>query len=223
MKKAIVLSSGGVDSTTCITWAINNYGHDNVALLSVFYGQRHSKELEAADRVAIYYGLVDRKYAFDLSKVFENSQCPLLAHSKEEVPEESYADQMAKGTKRVSTYVPFRNGLMLSVAASFADSLWPNEDIDIVYGAHADDVAVAAYADCSIQFVTAMSNAIAEGTYGKIKVVAPFVKNTKVEVVKYGLAHGTPYKYTWSCYEGHDKACGRCGTCLDRILSLIHI
>lgn len=217
MKKAAVLCSGGLDSTTCLAWAIEHYGKDNVIALSVYYGQRHSKELEASKAVAEYYGLADKSYSFDLSEIFANSSCALLKHSKNEVPEESYAEQMAKGSKRVSTYVPFRNGLMLSTAASFADSIFPGEQVDIIYGAHADDVAVAAYADCSIQFVQAMSKAIAEGTYNKIRVVAPFVEHTKAAIVKYGLAHKVPYQLTWSCYEGHDKPCGKCGTCLDRL------
>ena len=217
MKKAIVLSSGGVDSTTCIAWAIEHYGKENIALLSIYYGQRHAKELEAAKAIAAFYGLEDKKYEFDLSTIFANNKsCPLLQQSTNKVPEKAYAEQMAEGPARVSTYVPFRNGLMLSVAASYADSLWPGEEVSIIYGAHADDVSVAAYADCSIAFVNAMSKAISEGTYNKIKVVAPFVESTKAGVIRYGLSQGVPYQLTWSCYAGHDKACGKCGTCIDR-------
>ena len=119
-KKALVLNSGGVDSTTCVAIAIDELGKENVATVSAFYGQKHSKELEAADKVAKYYGV--KHYVIDLSKtgIMDESECPLLAGRKEEIRHESYADQIAHdGEGMVRTYVPFRNGLLLSSVAVY--------------------------------------------------------------------------------------------------------
>lgn len=215
MKKAIVLSSGGVDSTTCVGVALKDVGSENVSTVSVFYGQKHNKELECAEKVAEFYNV--KHYVLDLSNVLQYSNCSLMKNSTEEIPMMSYADQIEKnGEGKVSTYVPFRNGLMLSAVAALAQSIYPDDDVDIYLGAHADDAAGRAYADCSEEFTSAMNTAIVIGTYGKVRVVAPLVNLNKAGVVKLGLSIDVPYKYTWSCYSGGDKPCGHCGTCIDR-------
>ena len=211
--KALVLSSGGVDSTTALALAVIRYGKDNVIALSVSYGQKHDKEIQAAKAVSAFYGV--EQLFLDLSKIFQYSNCSLLQQSTEEIPEESYAMQIEKteGEKPVSTYVPFRNGLFLSSAASIALS----KDCSVIlYGAHADDSAGFAYSDCSPMFNDAMNQAIFEGSGHQLKVEAPFVNMTKAEVVKMGLELNAPYELTWSCYEGKDVPCGKCGTCIDR-------
>ena len=140
-----------------------------------------------------------------------------MKNSTEDIPMMSYAEQIEKnGEGKVSTYVPFRNGLMLSAVAALAQSIYPDDDVDIYLGAHADDAAGRAYADCSEEFTSAMNTAIVIGTYGKVRVVAPLVNLNKAGVVKLGLSIDVPYKYTWSCYSGGDKPCGHCGTCIDR-------
>lgn len=210
--KAIVLSSGGVDSTTCLAVAVDKYGADNVISLSVYYGQKHNKELEAARAVADYYKV--RHIELDLKPIFEDSNCSLLMQNDTEIPKESYAEQLNKsGGEPVSTYVPFRNGLFLSVAASIAIS---NGCKEIYYGAHADDAAGNAYPDCSDEFTNAMRKAINLGSGCGLTIKAPFVNHNKAEVVKRGLELNVPYELTWSCYEGGDKPCGKCGTCIDR-------
>lgn len=217
-KKAIVLSSGGVDSTTCLSVAIDELGIENVSTVSVFYGQKHSKELECAKRIADHYGV--KHYELDLSSIFKYSNCSLLSQSTEEIVHESYAEQIAKdGEGMVRTYVPFRNGLMLSAVASLAVSIYPDDMVDIYLGAHADDAAGNAYADCSEEFTTTIGAAISIGTYGKVNLKAPLVNLNKAEVVREGLKLGTPYHLTWSCYEGGDKPCGTCGTCIDRAIA----
>ena len=158
--KALVLFSGGIDSTTALGLAIKKYGKDQVIALSVSYGQKHDKEIRAA-----------------------------------------------------IAYVPFRNGLFLSSAASIALS---KECGVIYYGAHADDSAGFAYPDCSPVFNQAMNEAIWEGSGHQLKIEAPFVNVSKAEVVRIGLELGVPYELTWSCYEGGEKPCGKCGTCIDR-------
>lgn len=211
--KALVLSSGGVDSTTALALAVSRYGKDNVIALSVSYGQKHDKEIQAAKAVSAFYGV--EQLFLDLSKIFQYSNCSLLQQSTEEIPEESYAKQIEKteGEKPVSTYVPFRNGLFLSSAASIALS---KDCRVILYGAHADDSAGFAYPDCSPVFNDAMNQAIFEGSGHQLKVEVPFVNMTKAEVVKMGLDLNVPYELTWSCYEGKDEPCGKCGTCIDR-------
>ena len=212
--KILVLSSGGVDSTTCLAMAVKEVGAENVLALSIYYGQKHDKEIRASRAVADYYGVP--RLELDLSLIFSGSNCSLLKQSTEDIPHETYAAQIEKtgGTSPVSTYVPFRNGLFLSAAASVALSHGCGK---IMYGAHADDAAGSAYPDCSLAFVTAMQASIREGTGGQLILEAPFVSVTKADVVKTGLALNVPYELTWSCYEGKDKPCGTCGTCLDRI------
>lgn len=211
--KALVLSSGGVDSTTALALAIEKYGKENVVALAVSYGQKHDKELRAAKAVAEYYGV--EQLFLDLSLIFQYSNCSLLQQSDQEIPEESYAQQIEKtgGTTPVSTYVPFRNGLFLSAAASVALS---KECSVIYYGAHADDAAGAAYPDCSQAFHDAMNQAIYEGSGKQLRIEAPFVGKTKADIVALGLKYHVPYQLTWSCYEGKEEPCGKCGTCIDR-------
>ena len=105
---------------------------------------------------------------------------------------------------------------MLSVCASLAQSIFEDDETDILIGAHEDDAIVNAYADCSVEFIDTISKSITIGTYGKVKVVAPFYKTNKAAIVKKGLELGTPYEMTWSCYEGGEKPCGKCATCIDR-------
>lgn len=210
--KALVLFSGGIDSTTCLAIAVEKYGKENVTALSISYGQKHTKEIEAADNIADYYG-IEHIY-LDLAKIFEYSDCSLLKHSAMDIPEESYAQQLKKTDgKPVSTYVPFRNGLFLASAASIALSKGCSV---IYYGAHSDDAAGNAYPDCSDEFNRSMGKAIYTGSGNQLKIEAPFVNCTKADVVKKGLELGVPYELTWSCYQGGDKPCGKCGTCIDR-------
>lgn len=211
-RKALVLCSGGVDSTTLLAKAVEEYGAQNVVALSISYGQKHLREIEAARAVAGHYGVEQR--FLDLAAIFADSQCSLLAHSDEAIPQGAYAEQQAQADgSAVSTYVPFRNGLFLSSAASMALSLGCSV---VYYGAHHDDWAGSAYPDCSPEFVDAMGSAIALGTGGDLRLEAPFVNASKGDIVREGLALGVPYELTWSCYEGGERPCGACATCLDR-------
>lgn len=210
--KALVLFSGGLDSSTCLGLAITKYGKSNVLALSLSYGQKHKKELESAENISQYYGV--KRVQLDVNKIFEKSKCSLLCHSDDDVPLESYAKQLEEtGGKPVSTYVPFRNGLFLSIAASVAISYGCEV---IYYGAHADDAAGNAYPDCSKVFNDAISEAITLGSGGKLLVIAPFIEKNKAQVVEIGLKLRVPYEKTWSCYKGEEKPCGKCGTCIDR-------
>lgn len=216
-EKALVLSSGGVDSTTLLAIACDRYGKENVTALSIYYGQKHKKEIEASDKTAEYYGVEHIK--LDLSAIFKYSDCSLLADSHAEIPHETYAEQLTKTDGApVSTYVPFRNGLFLSAAASVALSKGCTL---LMYGAHADDAAGNAYPDCSEAFVSAMNSAIYEGSGKQLRIEAPFAGMNKAAVVAEGKKLGVPYELTWSCYEGGDEPCRVCGTCRDRRAAFI--
>lgn len=211
--KAVVLLSGGIDSTTCLAIAVRKYGAENVTALTAYYGQKHARELESAKKVAEFYHVEHAEC--NLSKVFAFSECPLLNGSKNAIPHKSYSEQLEEkgGSGTVDTYVPFRNGLLLSYAAAVAISIGAGF---IYYGAHADDAAGRAYPDCTPEFKWAIDNAIYEGSGHLCAIEAPLLYMNKAEVVKTGLQLGAPYHLTWSCYEGGEKPCGTCGTCLDR-------
>ena len=211
--KATVLLSGGLDSTTCLALAVKKFGRENVAAISIFYGQRHEKELSCAKKIAEHYGV--NHYEFDAAQVMAYSNSALMNTSTKNLEPTTYGEQVKKNP-RVETYVPFRNGLMLSMAASFTDGIFDGTDAEIFIGVHQDDSAVNAYADCSEDFIRAMNQAVEIGTYGKIKIVAPFLGKTKADIVKMGLELNAPYKLTWSCYERGEIPCGKCATCRDR-------
>lgn len=211
--KAMILFSGGLDSTTALAMAVREYGAENCVALSIYYGQRHEKEIKCAKAIAKHYDV--ERYTLDVSKIFKNSECALLKGRKEQIQNGSYDEQIkiAEG-EAVTTYVPYRNGLFLSVAASMALSLRCDE---IYYGAHRDDAAGNAYPDCSEEFNTAISEAIYQGSGKKVKIIAPFIDKTKADIVSIGMKLDVPYELTWSCYKGGEKPCGKCGTCIDRI------
>ena len=211
--KAAVLASGGVDSTTALAQAVERYGAAKVTAVSVLYGQKHIKELEAAEKIASYYGV--EHISVDAAPLFQYSRASLLQGSPEPVPKECYADQLKKtqGKAPVSTCVEFRNGISLSAAAGIALNLGSE---DVIYSAHADDAAGAAYPDCSPAFFEAMAAAVWEGSGRQIRLEAPFLAMNKAAVVEIGLRLRVPYELTWSCYEGGAEPCGQCGTCRDR-------
>ena len=210
--KAVVLLSGGLDSSTCLAVALEKHPAKEVLAVNMYYGQRHDREMRSAREIARFYGV--ELMEMDLSIIFSKSDCSLLKTSKNDIPEGSYEEQQKKTPgKPVSTYVPFRNGLMLSAAASIAVSTGASE---VYFGAHADDAAGNAYPDCSVHFTDMMKSAILEGTDYQVELVAPFIENTKAEIVERGTALGVPYELTWSCYEGGEHPCGKCGTCIDR-------
>lgn len=215
MKKILVLSSGGLDSTVLLYKAVKEVGADNVIALNIYYGQKHDKEMEYANWQYEHLGI--RSYTCNLAQAFSFNvnSCSLIKGSNKEIKHETYAQQL-EADKFVNSYVPFRNGLFLSYAASVAIQLGCD---DIYYGAHADDAAGNAYPDCSPDFIEHMTQAIKIGTAETITMRAPLWKLNKAGVVKLGLELGMTheeFEHTWSCYEGKETPCGTCGTCRDR-------
>ena len=136
-----------------------------------------------------------------------------MEHSNKKIEEKTYEEQY-KGKENITSYVPFRNGVLLSIATALGQSLFENEEVEIILGNHKDDFA---YSDCSTEFTSKMCEAIKEGTNGLVTFEAPIVNMTKEEIIKKGLELDVPYNMTWSCYKGGDKACGKCASCLCRL------
>ena len=215
MEKALVLFSGGIDSTICLALAIKKYGIKNVVALSINYGQRNEKELEAAKSIAKFYKV--NHEIINISNLFKYSNSSMLKSSSKEIPKETYSKQLKKinENERVSTNVPFRNGLMLSICASYA---LENGYSVIYYGIHREDgVAYSLYPDCSFEFNYYMNLAIEAGTGNDVSIYAPLVNYGKSEIIKIGLDENVPFELTWTCYISDDFPCGECTACLDRI------
>lgn len=207
-KKLVQIFSGGMDSTTLL-YHLLSQGWE-VHTLSFNYGQRHKKELDAAKEIVkdlLHEGRQVANYEVDLSTIK-----PLLKSSQTgdiSVPHGHYAEENMK-----QTVVPNRNMIMLSIASGYALSI---EAPEVYYGAHGGDHAV--YPDCRREFVQALNKTLIEADWKTVQIRAPFLSFTKTEIVKLGHDLGVPFEKTWTCYEGEDLACGRCGTCTERLLS----
>ena len=210
MTKGIILLSGGLDSAVLLALRKVQEGDECIAL-TLSYGQKHQKEILAAEQVAKYYGV--EHLTMDVSPLFaiNPSASSLLRGSSKSIPMEKYAGVP-------STYVPFRNGLFLSAATALALQLNASY---VALAIHANDGAGnAAYPDCSEEFSDAMGRAIYLGSGIRISLKAPFVRASKAFIVSTGLRLGVPFHLTWSCYAGGDKPCGTCGTCIDRKVAM---
>jgi 7-cyano-7-deazaguanine synthase len=205
--QAYVSLSGGLDSSTCLGIAVQNHGAENVHAVSLDYGQRHKKEMEQAKLVCAFYGVDHRIIQLP------NIPKSMLTDTSIEVPNMAYKDVVGVSP----TYVPFRNGLLISTLAALA-SPSPNGDEHnhIYFGAHAEDAENDAYPDCRLDFIGAMGAAIYIGTYHRVRLHAPLIEMSKAEVVWKGAEVNTPFELTWSCYKGEELHCGTCMTCRAR-------
>ena len=200
MKDSVIIISGGMDSTTLLYEM-----KDRIALgISFDYGSNHNaREIRFAELHCSRLGI--KHIVIKLGFMHEYFKSSLLSGA-EAIPEGHYADENMK-----STVVPFRNGIMLSIAVGIAES----EGLKYVMMAnHGGDHAI--YPDCRPEFVQAMSEASKAGTYPGIEVLAPYTDLTKTDIALRGKKLGIDYSETWSCYKGGDKHCGKCGTCVER-------
>lgn len=200
MKDSLLVLSGGMDSTTML------YEYqDRIALaLSFHYGSNHNdKELAFAklhcQRLGIEHIIIPLQF---IKEHFNSS----LLQGSEAIPEGNYNEQNMK-----STVVPFRNGIMLAIAAGMAE----NRGLQyIMLANHGGDHTI--YPDCRPEFVKAMDSAVCAGTWNNVRLLTPYTNITKAEIARHGLQLGINYDETWSCYKGGDKPCGVCGTCRER-------
>ena len=199
-KNSVIIVSGGMDSITLL------YDHkDEIALgISFDYGSNHNaREIPFAkmhcERLGIKHITINLDF---MHQYFKSS----LLDGAEAIPEGHYADDNMK-----STVVPFRNGIMLSIAIGIAES----NNLDQVFIAnHGGDHTI--YPDCRPEFINAIDAAATAGTYNNVKVVAPYTKITKSDIARIGKKLGIDYTETWSCYKGGEVHCGKCGTCVER-------
>lgn len=208
MVNAVVLLSGGLDSTTTLAQAIAD--GCNVTALSFRYGQRHTKELVSAANVAKFFNVKHVIVDIDLS-MFRSA----LTRPEIDVPENRDESQM--GQDIPVTYVPARNIIMMSVAAGLCESV----DADRIY-IGANIVDYSGYPDCRPEFFEAFEKMIAVGTKAgveghPIRICTPILHSSKADIVRLGKKLGAPLHLTWSCYEGGEKACGRCDSCQLRL------
>ncbi len=200
--KVCVLLSGGMDSVTALHHAARE--HDVVSAVSFDYGSKHNaSEIPCAQWHASQLGVPHTVIA--LPFVNEHFASDLL-QSGGEIPDGHYAEENMK-----RTVVPFRNGIMLSIAAGFAESRGAE---GLVIAAHSGDHAI--YPDCREPFMQAMSDAIRLGTYVEIQVLRPFIDSDKTGIARLGAELGVDFARTWSCYKGGTIHCGTCGTCVER-------
>ena len=199
-KNSVIIVSGGMDSITLL------YDHkDEIALgISFDYGSNHNaREIPFAkmhcERLGIKHITINLDF---MHQYFKSS----LLDGSDAIPEGHYADDNMK-----STVVPFRNGIMLSIAIGIAES----NNLDQVFIAnHGGDHTI--YPDCRPEFIKAIDSAANAGTYNNVKVIAPYTQITKSDIARIGKKLGIDYTETWSCYKGGEKHCGKCGTCVER-------
>jgi 7-cyano-7-deazaguanine synthase len=200
MKDSVLILSGGVDSVTLL------YDEqERIALaISFDYGSKHNaREIPFAQWHCQQLGIKHVVIPLDfMTKYFKSS----LLEGGEEIPEGHYADENMK-----STVVPFRNGIMLSIAVGVAES---NGLKYVMMANHGGDHTI--YPDCRPEFVSAMSEAARTGTFPGITLLCPFTNLTKAQIAARGRELGIDYAETWSCYKGGNRHCGRCGTCVER-------
>ena len=201
-KKVVVLLSGGMDSVTALYEADQRY--HVVGCVSFHYGSKHNdREIPFAAEHSARLGVMHRVIHLDfIGQLFKSD----LLQSGGEIPKGHYEEQTMK-----KTVVPFRNGIMLSIAAGFAESM---EAQGLVIAAHAGDHAI--YPDCREEFMKSMADAIRLGTYAQVEIIRPFISMTKADIASRGNELGVDYSQTWSCYVGGETHCGECGTCVER-------
>ncbi|OIO34005.1 MAG: 7-cyano-7-deazaguanine synthase QueC [bacterium (Candidatus Ratteibacteria) CG_4_10_14_3_um_filter_41_18] len=217
MKKAIILLSGGIDSSTTLYLA-KSQGYQPTALI-FDYHQRHKKEIESAKKIAksapSSYKLVKISFPEGGSSLLDPN-LPLRLHPHlppgASLPSRGRIEE--RGREKIPfTYVPARNIIFLSYALSCAET-WGSRAIFI----GANQVDYSGYPDCRASFIAAFNRMVKEGTKSKnIKVIAPLMKMNKGEIIKLGMKLGVPYHLTWSCYEGKEKPCLKCDSCKFRL------
>lgn len=196
----IVILSGGMDSVTLL----HDYAEEVRLAITFDYGSNHAKnEIKWAKYHCELLGIPHKVIPMNFIKDdFKSS----LLEGAEAIPTEEYDTENLK-----STVVPFRNGIMIAIAAGYAETLGVST---VMLANHAGDHAI--YPDCTPQFIDAMNDAILAGTFNNVRLYAPYTTLTKSDIVAIGIKLGIDYDTTWSCYKGGDEPCGECATCRER-------
>lgn len=213
MDKCVILLSGGMDSVTLLHYVVNELQCKEVYALSFNYGQKHSRELEEAAWNCRKFTQVQEHRTLNLEfmkGILENSSS--LVGDKIEVPDLDSIKQ--EDLDQPVTYVPNRNMMLLSLAASYAESRGCRE---VFYGAQAQDEY--GYWDCTKEFLERINGVLSLNRRESVKINAPFVSKSKGDVVGIGLSNGVDFSHTWTCYRGGKKACGSCPSCRERALA----
>ncbi|WP_199608802.1 7-cyano-7-deazaguanine synthase QueC [Flocculibacter collagenilyticus] len=201
-QKVVVIYSGGMDSFTVLNKALNE-GHE-VYALSFDYGQKHVKELECAATVC-EENKINHK-VIDISAINQIIAGSALT-DEIDVPEGHYEEESMK-----TTIVPNRNMILLSLAVGYAVSIKASK---VFYGAHSGDHAI--YPDCRPEFVKKMNDVCKIANYEEIEIVSPYLNVSKIDILTDGIKMNLDYSKTWTCYNGREKACGKCGACQERL------
>lgn len=200
---AVVLASGGLDSTTLLGYLLSE--NWKVLPISFFYGSKHNEsEYKALQLICDYFNL-GSPLRINLDFINGCFKSDLLS-SGGNIPHGHYTDISMR-----STVVPSRNMIMLAIASGVAES---HGYAHVAIANHSGDHAI--YPDCRESFISAMGNAISLSSEGSVKLLAPFTKMMKWDIVKLGNRVGAPLSLSWSCYEGKKVHCGKCGTCVER-------
>lgn len=207
MVKGVVVLSGGMDSTVTLYKALREV--DDVCAISFNYGQRHKRELKAAIKTCKELGINHEIVNISgIQKVMLNNSLTTTMN----VPEGHYQEESMK-----QTVVPSRNLIFASIASAYAISIKAES---IYLGVHAGDHAI--YPDCRPTFIYALRNILNKANYEKVNVRTPYIKVDKKTIVKDGLRMNVNFKNTWTCYNGRKKACGKCGSCQERLEAFKH-
>jgi 7-cyano-7-deazaguanine synthase len=206
--KVVVVYSGGMDSSVLLYQMVAE-GHE-VYALSVNYGQRHRRELDAAATIAAGLSVTHR--TVDLSGLQALWSGSALTNTAIAVPAGYYTEESMK-----ATVVPNRNMVLLSVAASWALSLQADA---VAYAAHAGDHTI--YPDCREEFVSALSSALLLADWHQVTLMRPFIEKSKGDICRLGASLRVPFEKSWSCYRGGEIHCGTCGTCVERQEAFLH-
>lgn len=208
VERAVVLLSGGMDSTTLLHMVRIRLGAREVRALSFSYGQKHSKELDMARLQATAAGVAEHR-VLDIGFMREVAAGSALTDPSVDVPR--LDDIPGERLRQPPTYVPNRNMILLSIAAAYAES---RGIADLFYGAQAQDEY--GYWDCTVDFVDRINHLLRLNRANAVTVHAPFVGRSKAEIVRVGLKLGVDFARTWSCYRGADRPCRECPSCVER-------
>lgn len=203
-EKVVLILSGGLDSTTLL-YDLLDAGKE-VYPITFMYGQRHKKEVDMAIQTCIKLNVKKNWIGYPVTALGKMGSSSLTDRNIQ-VPEGHYAEENMK-----STVVPNRNMTFLSLALAHAIAIGVGR---VYYGAHAGDHTI--YPDCRPEFLEAVNKAAALCHYTPLKIIAPYMNKTKIDIVKRGLELKVDYSLTWTCYKGGVLACGKCGSCSERL------